>query len=261
MLPRRIRDPSRHQHNTCRHVTKQQQPCTDGFVNRCTKFEIACSVTTQPMLAAARGFTTLRRVRLLVTSRASQEMKRSVLRIRASSGFSLVELLVVVAVAMIVMAVAVPSVTATMQSYALNSGTQIIASTVRSARLAAVSKNRQVRVLFNCPIPGQMRAVEVTGNAAIDNAADRCSATTYPYPDPNPAAVPNIDGPIVVMPEGSQIELGAESVLIGTDGRVTPQTGCPAACVASAVPATVTISNTHDTRTITIAASGQVITP
>jgi Tfp pilus assembly protein FimT len=212
------------------------------------------------MLVAARGFTMLPRVRLLVTNRASQEMKRIVLRIRPSPGFSLVELLVVVAVAMIVMAVAVPSVTATMQSYALNSGVQIIASTVRSARLAAVSKNRQVRVLFNCPIAGQMRAVEVTGNAAIDNAADRCSTTTYPYPDPNPAAVPNIDGPVVVLPEGAQF--GAfESVLIGTDGRVTPQTGCPAACVASAVPATVILSNTHDTRTITVAASGQVITP
>ena len=179
---------------------------------------------------------------------------------RSSSGFSLVELLVVVAVACIVMAVAVPSVTATMQSYALNSGMQIIASTVRSARLAAVSKNRQVRVIFNCPVAGQMRAVEVTGNPAIDNAADRCSPIAYPYPDPDPAAVPNVDGPVIMLPEGAQF--GAfESVLIGTDGRVTPQTGCPAACVASAVPATVILSNTHDTRTLTVAASGQVITP
>jgi prepilin-type N-terminal cleavage/methylation domain-containing protein len=178
----------------------------------------------------------------------------------SAAGFSLVELLVVVAVACIVMAVAVPSVTATMQSYSLNSGTQIVASTVRSARLAAVSKNRQMRVLFNCPIAGQLRMVEVTGNAAIDNDADRCSTTDYPFPDPNPAAVPNIDGPLVILPDGAQF--GAfESVLIGTDGRVTPQTGCPTACVASAVPATVVLSNGNDTRTITIAASGQVITP
>jgi Tfp pilus assembly protein FimT len=187
-------------------------------------------------------------------------MKRIVLSTRPSSGFSLVELLVVVAVAMIVMAVVVPSVTATMQSYALNSGTQVIASTVRSARLAAVSKNRQVRVLFNCPIAGQLRAVEVTGNAAIDNAVDRCSTTAYPYPDPNPAAAPNIDGPLVVLPEGAQFGV-FESVLIGTDGRVTPENGCPAACAASAVPATVVLSNSHDIRTITIFGSGQVITP
>jgi prepilin-type N-terminal cleavage/methylation domain-containing protein len=178
----------------------------------------------------------------------------------SEAGFSLVELLVVVAVASVILAVTVPSVTATMQSYALNSGTQIIASTVRSARLAAVSKNRRVRVLFNCPIVGQMRAVEVTGNPGIDNAADRCSTTTYPYPDPDVATAPNIDGPVVVLPTGAQF--GAfQSLLIGTDGRVTPQTGCPAGCVASAPPATVILSNTHDTRTITISASGQVVTP
>ena len=56
-----------------------------------------------------------------------------------------------------------------------------------------------MRVRFNCPATGQMRVVEVTGNAAIDTAGDRCDLGAYPYPDTDASTAPNNDGPVLQM--------------------------------------------------------------
>jgi type II secretory pathway pseudopilin PulG len=176
---------------------------------------------------------------------------------KSEAGFGLIETLVVVGLVLTIGAMTVPTITAAMQQYALNHAAESVAATIRSARYAAISKNRTMRVRFNCPASGQMRVVEVVGNAAIDGAADRCSSTAYPYPDVDPAVAPNNDGPVVVLPSGGQFGV-FESLEIDALGRVTPQTGCPT-CVNSAVPATIELSNGYDTRTITVSTSGQVL--
>jgi prepilin-type N-terminal cleavage/methylation domain-containing protein len=175
------------------------------------------------------------------------------------SGFSLIELLIVVAVGMIVLGMAVPAVVEATRQASLNTSVQSVAAAIRGARYTAVSKNRTVRVRFNCPAANQFRVIEVTGNAGIDQAADRCSETTYPYPDPDPAVAPNIDGQMVRLGANSQFG-AAQDVQIDTSGRVTRLTGCPT-CVSSAAPATISIANGSETRTITVNASGQVIVP
>ena len=107
-------------------------------------------------------------------------------------GFTIIELIAVVAVIAILAGIAVPQVGSAMRLYALNSSTRAVAAAIRSARYTAVSKNRTVRVRFNCPAAGQFRIVEFVGSAAVDNAADRCSEQTYPYPDANAAVAPNV---------------------------------------------------------------------
>ena len=116
------------------------------------------------------------------------------------------------------------------------------------ARLKAVTSNRTMRVRFNCPSPGLYRVVEVVNNAAIDNAADRCSSTTYPYPDPNPAALPDLDGPVMVLRGGITFG-GVQDLGIAPTGRVTALTG--------AVPATIGVTNSYETQKVTVSATGR----
>ena len=113
------------------------------------------------------------------------------------AGFSIVEVVVVAAVTMITVGLAAPSITGAIETYQFNSDVQNVAATIRSARFKAVASNVSMRVRFNCPSTGQMRIVEVTGNAAIDNAADRCDLGAYPYPDTDASTAPNNDGPVL----------------------------------------------------------------
>ena len=102
------------------------------------------------------------------------------------AGFTLIEVMMVVAVGGILSAVSVPALSGAMRRYEMNTASRMISAEIRAARFTAVAKNRTMRVRFNCPGPGQFRVIEVVGNAGIDNAADRCSETAYPYPRSGP---------------------------------------------------------------------------
>lgn len=172
------------------------------------------------------------------------------------AGFTLVEALVVAAVVGVLAAAAGPILGSSMRLYALNSSAQTVASAIRSARYTAVSRNRAVRVRFNCPAANQFRMVEVVGTA-VDSAAARCSEAAYPYPDPDATTAPDVDGPMVLLPSDAQFGT-ADDLEIDATGRVSRLTGCPT-CVTAAAPATVVVSNGSQTRTITVSANGQVL--
>ena len=167
-------------------------------------------------------------------------------------GFSLIDIMFVVLLLGVLMAVTVPGATTASRRYHLLAATREVAAQVRVARLRAVTSNRTIRVRFNCPAAGQYRVVEVVNNAAIDNAADRCSSTTYPYPDPNPAALPDLDGPVMVLPGGVTFG-GIQDLDIAPTGRVTALTG--------ALPATIGVTNSYETRNLTVSATGRVQVP
>src|SRR5690242_14443864 len=86
------------------------------------------------------------------------------------AGFTVIEVTVVAAVAMCTVGLAAPSILKAIDAYRFNSDVQLVAATVRNARYNAVASNTTLRVRFNCPSVGQMRVVEVTGTAAIDDA-------------------------------------------------------------------------------------------
>jgi prepilin-type N-terminal cleavage/methylation domain-containing protein len=127
---------------------------------------------------------------------------------RTGSGFTLTELLVVVAVFAIMSAVAMPQLGRAIDLYRLGIAVREVERELQTARVNAVTANRQVRVLFNCPITGQFRRVEVLGEPGLpdgrDDSLTRCDDTTFPYPpaDNDPATRPNLDGPVHRLPDG-----------------------------------------------------------
>jgi type II secretion system protein H len=180
----------------------------------------------------------------------------SVKAVRAAAGYSLVEVMLVGGIMAIVAAIAVPTVASMLERYALNNVAQQLAATVRSARYTAVSKNKWVRVRFDCPAANQYRMIEFVANSTVDEAADRCALSAYPYPDANTAMVPDVDGPVVVLPTG--ITLGTTTdIQIDPQGRMQPLTGCPT-CVAGSGTASIGVESQALTQTLTVDRTGRV---
>jgi prepilin-type N-terminal cleavage/methylation domain-containing protein len=127
---------------------------------------------------------------------------------RSHAGFTLVELLVVTAVFVIMSAVAMPQLAGALENYRLGMAVREVERELQSARVKAVNANRTVRVLFNCPVAGQFRRVEVLGEPGLPDSRDdltsRCGTAAFPYParDANPLTRPNLDGPLHYLARG-----------------------------------------------------------
>ena len=168
----------------------------------------------------------------------------------SEGGFSLTEVLLVLLIVTAMAVTALPGTTTAFRRYHFASATRGIAAQVRSARLRAVTTNTTMRVRFNCPVPGQLRVVELVGTPAIDDAGDRCSATIYPYPDRDDTVAPNLDGPVMVLQGGIRLDQNTPDIDISPNGRITAQTG--------GLPLTIVVTDTHETRSITISVAGRV---
>jgi prepilin-type N-terminal cleavage/methylation domain-containing protein len=122
------------------------------------------------------------------------------------SGFSLIELLMVTALVGIVSVIGLPLLGQISGTIELGEAARQVERELQSARMTAVSANQPVRVMFNCPLAGQYRMVELLGTPGIphgnDGVVGRCSQTTYPFPAPdnNPITRPNNDGPLRYLP-------------------------------------------------------------
>jgi prepilin-type N-terminal cleavage/methylation domain-containing protein len=121
---------------------------------------------------------------------------------RSDRGFSLVEVLAVVAFIGIVAAVAMPVYTDIVDSMRLGQATRDVERELQTARLKAVSTNRRLRVRTNCPVAGQYRIVQVLGTTS-DVPVSRCSETTYPLDTAtqNPVTKRQ-DGPVRRLQQG-----------------------------------------------------------
>jgi type II secretory pathway pseudopilin PulG len=159
----------------------------------------------------------------------------------------LLEVIVVVTFAMVLMAMAVPSLLEAQRQYVLNSAARTVAAELRQARFAAVAKNRPFLVRFDCPAAGQLRTIEVMTDpafAAINSDPDRCAEDAYPFPAPVPATPPANDGPVVRLPAGATF-LGFTDVAFDRTGR-------------TAGVQTIQVTNGFRTRTITVTQAGRV---
>ena len=158
----------------------------------------------------------------------------AVVKSSTESGFSLIELLMVVALVGIVSVIGMPLLGQIAGSIELGEAARQVERELQSARMAAVAANQPVRVMFNCPVAGQYRLVELIGTPAVPAAADgvvgRCSTTTYPFPAPdnNPITRPNTDGPLrtlkstVTFTTSTTIEFWPDGTAHTNSGLVNP---------------------------------------
>ena len=170
-------------------------------------------------------------------------------------GFTLIELMLTVAIAATIMAIAVPVLTDVTASIKLSEATRAVERELQNARLKAVSTNRPLRVRTNCPAAGYMRTVEVIGSSA-DTASNRCLQSAYPYPAADTDAItrPNFDGPVRPVPNGATV---TNAVLeFRPDGTVkTVVSGVP---TAIATPITMTVTRQSKSKVVTINGVGKI---
>jgi prepilin-type N-terminal cleavage/methylation domain-containing protein len=130
------------------------------------------------------------------------ELETQVQNRQTDGGFTLIDMLVAMALFLVLAAMATPALKDVTGSLRLGTATREVERELQTARLKAVTSNRTLRVRFNCPAAGQYRMVELIGTPskpdAADDTTDRCSGTKYPYPvaDQNPLTLPNLDGPL-----------------------------------------------------------------
>jgi prepilin-type N-terminal cleavage/methylation domain-containing protein len=169
-------------------------------------------------------------------------------------GFSLNELLLVMAAAATVMAMAVPVMTDVTEGARLNGAARELEREFQTARLKSVTANRILRVRLNCPGAGSYRTVEYL-NSAADTATNRCNQTAYPFPaDDDLMTRPNYDGPLRTLPLGATVN--SEIIEFHPDGsayRVVSNV-----LESLAAPVTITVTRKSRTKAMTINAAGKI---
>jgi prepilin-type N-terminal cleavage/methylation domain-containing protein len=187
-------------------------------------------------------------------SRASRRDERG----PSDRGFSLIELMLVVAVVAIVGVIGIPAINNMLPSLRVSSSARAVERQLQTARLKSVSSNRPIRVRFNCPAADQYRMVELIGTTDVPadddtaDAATRCSQETYPYPDVATGVfdLPNNDGPVQTL-ERDVVFVDIQTIEFWPDGtaHVDAGTGNPWPAIPSDDPVEITVRLTIGTST------------
>ena len=170
-------------------------------------------------------------------------------------GFSLTELMIVVAFVTTLMAISLPIVSDVSKTAKLNEAVRGVERELQSARLRAVNLNRRLRVRLNCPATGYLRTVEVIGTAE-DSSSNRCLLSAYPYPaaDTDLMTRPNYDGPMRTLPPGSTVTSAIFE--FEPDGTVYKVVSGTLESIASAEPITVTRGEKY--KSVTVNGAGKI---
>lgn len=185
------------------------------------------------------------------------------MNVRRDCGFSLIEMLAVLAVMAIIAAATIPAFLGSLETMKLSASARDVHSEMQSARLKAVSANRPMRIRFNCPADGLFRVVELIGTPAApdaqDTAADRCSTSRYPYPAASTSVLsrPNHDGPVRYLRAGVSF-VSSQTIEFWPDGTAHTDagTGTPWPRITGVVALSVQYKTSS--RSITVNGVGKV---
>lgn len=171
-------------------------------------------------------------------------------------GFSLIELVLMLAVAATLTAIAVPVLNSVSDSTKLSNAAQQVERELQKARMKAVANNTPLRLRTNCPSTGYFRIVERLGTSA-DNGTTRCDASTYRWPaaDTDLSTTPNYDGPVRQMLNDATITTA--SIEFRPDGTAWDTSSGTAVAIATSV--TITVTRNGKTKTITVNTLGKVL--
>ena len=171
------------------------------------------------------------------------------------SGFTLLELVLVMAGIVTLSAIVVPNFSNVVAAMKARDAARTVERQLQTARMKAVTHSRALRVRFNCPVPGQLRMLEVTGVAGTDSASNRCDPTAFPSPGPNDTlrSTPWLDSPVIYLAEGTTVTGGALVFEFGPKGDVhaVSSTG-----VVSDINAPLVLTVTHKGRSNTVTING-----
>jgi prepilin-type N-terminal cleavage/methylation domain-containing protein len=175
--------------------------------------------------------------------------------IRSARGFTLLELLLTVALAVTLMGIGLPIMNELAESQRLSTAARTVERELQSARLKAVSTNQKLWVRTNCPVAGELRTTEFLGTFQ-DTAGNRCDPTVFPFPaaDNDVTTVPNYDGPVVYLSQLTTVTTAVvEFQPNGTAREVVAGTPQPIAGTVNIV-----ITRYGKTKTVTVNALGKV---
>jgi Tfp pilus assembly protein FimT len=175
------------------------------------------------------------------------------------SGFTLVELVAVMAAALAMSAITVPRINAYLRVQRATTAARLVERELQTARLKAVTVSRSLRVRFNCPGVGQLRILELTGVTATDTAANRCDPVTFPSPGPSDGlrSTPSFDSPVVTLPSGASVT-GTTLQFEFSPSGATYAVASNGTVSSLDVDATLTVTRDGYSRTVTINELGRV---
>jgi hypothetical protein len=125
-----------------------------------------------------------------------------------------------------------------------------------------------MRVRFNCPVAGQIRAVELIGTSAVPNAndadavIDRCKESLYPYKttgsDTSRLTKPNNDGAVRYL-DSSVSFTASKTIEFWPDGTAHVDTGAGNPWPGAGTPGvTITLTRKGKTKNIVVNGLGKI---
>lgn len=147
-------------------------------------------------------------------------------RMRGSRGFTLIEVVVVVAIAMVMMAAAVPVVQASMRYFQLRSGISAVTGAIQSTRYQAIFQGCPYQLAFTAAT----RSYQVSSTTPLAGGVG-CTA-----------AYVAVGGAVPIF--GNALTLGADTTMqFHPGGSVTPAGGIAMTVGNGAQVATISVSN------------------
>lgn len=196
-------------------------------------------------------------------------MKHFLRRLTNAGGFTIMDVLATLAIMATVTAIAAPQAYNAVDRMRLGMEERDVERELQYARLKAVSSNTVMRVRFDCPTTGQLRAVELIGTPALPDTNDadtylsRCDENLYPY---RPAGAgesrlvrPANDGAIRTL-DGSTTFASKETLEFWPDGSVHADMGAgnpwPSIGMTGAV---ISLSRKGQTKNIQVNGLGKIL--
>jgi Tfp pilus assembly protein FimT len=185
-----------------------------------------------------------------------------------AQGFTLLDIVGTIAVMATLLAVSVPPLMNVIDAYRMSMATRAVERELQFAKLKAVSAESPMRVRFNCPAAGQVRAVELIGTSAVPNANDadtytnRCSESLYPYratgSDTSRLTKPNNDGPVRYL-DSSVTITASKTIEFWPDGTAHIDTNAGNPWPGAGNPGvTITLTRNGKTKNIVVNGLGKI---